>query len=644
MPGNSIYPRGTTYRGVGDRVASILLDLPTRRRWWTAFLVSGALFLFLPATLVHLFIQGVGVWGVNIPVNWGLAIVNVVWWIGIGHAGTFISAMLLLLGQDWRNSLNRFAEAMTIFAVICAAMYPIIHLGRPQFFYWMLPYPTPFEVWPQFRSPLFWDVMAISTYFTVSLLFWYVGLIPDLASVRDKAKGRFWRVALGLAALGWRGSAMHWVRWRRAYVMLAALAMPLVVSVHSGVSLLFAAGPVPGWHTTIYPPYFVMGALFSGFAVVGMIAVTLRAWFKLYDLVTPRHLDLLAKFMLAIGLMTAYGYLFEALTAWTSGHQFEVDTLRDRLIGPFAPIYWGAVILNFAPIQMLWRRRWRTRPVVLFLVCLSVTVGMWLERYMLIISGLFRDYLPSSWGTYSAPWTEWLLFLGTIGFFLFAFVLFIRFLPMVAISEVKEVLFEERPAKRPAPEPAPRAAEPTNREPARDGLYGVLACYDRADDLVLAARRAVAGGFTRLDCHTPFPVDDLTEVLGLKERRLPWMVTGAGAFGLVFALGLLWYIDVMYYPTPVGGLPLEAWTAYGLPAFEFTVLLAALTAVIGMLALNRLPRLHHPLFEVEAFDRATQDGFFLVLLADDPHFDPARARDFLEGLDPAPALVREVPA
>lgn len=642
MADGRLYPPGTTYQGVGARIAGIVLDMPTRRRWWIAFGVSGLLFLLLPGMVTHLFVEGVGVWGVNIPVNWGMAIANVVWWIGVGHAGTFISAMLLLLGQDWRNSLNRFAEAMTIFAVICAAMYPVLHLGRPQNFYWMLPYPTPFLVWPQFRSPLFWDVMAISTYFTVSVLFWYVGLIPDLASIRDRAKSRAARVVLGLGALGWRGSAMHWVRWRRCYVILAALAMPLVVSVHSGVSLLFAVGPVPGWHSTIYPPYFVLGALFSGFAVVGLIAVTLRSWFNLHDLIGPRHFDLLSKFMLAIGLMTAYGYIFEALTAWYSGHVFEVDTLRDRLIGPMAPYYWGAVILNFATIQALWFRRVRTSPTGVFLVSLAVAVGMWLERYMIVISGLFRDYLPSSWDDYSPPATEWLLFVGTLGFFLFAFVLFIRFVPMIAISEVKEVLFDHKD-KRPAPPPAPTPAMPTNREPARHGLYGILARFETADDLVAAAGQAAARGFTRLDAHTPFPVHQLPEVLHLKERRLPWLVAGGGFLALIFALWLLWYIDVIYFPTPVGGRPLDAWTAYVLPVFEFTMLIAAFTAVIGMLVLNRLPRLHHPLFGVDEFDRASRDGFFLVVLSDDPRFEPEAVRHALQTLDPAPASVREVP-
>ncbi len=432
-----------SYRAVGDQLSHIVLDFPFKRRWWIAFSVTGAMTLMMLGLIVHLFIYGVGVWGINIPVNWGLAITNVVWWIGIGHAGTFISAMFLLLGREWRNSLNRFAEAMTIFAVMCAVMYPILHLGRPWKFYWMFPYPTAFEIWPQFRSPLFWDVCAFTTYFTVSALFWYVGIIPDMASVRDKAQSRFWQIFAGLLAFGWRSSARHWIRWRRAYLLLAGLAMPLVVSVHSGVALLFAVGPVPGWHTTIFPPYFVLGALFSGFAVVALIAVLFRAWFGLQNLITPRHLDLLGRWFLACGLMTAYGYLFEVFAAWHSGELLERQTLMDRLIGPMAGIYWGAVILNFVPLQLLWSRRFRAHPLIHGLVAFSVVVGMYLERYMLIVSSLFRDFLPSSWDSYTPTFVEWALFAGTIGFFLFCFVLFIRFIPMIAIAEEKEVLRDD---------------------------------------------------------------------------------------------------------------------------------------------------------------------------------------------------------
>jgi len=432
-----------SYRSVGDEIAHVVLDFPFRRRWWIAFWISGGFTLGMLGVIAHLFYFGVGIWGINIPVNWGLAIVNVVWWIGIGHAGTFISAMLLLMGRDWRNSLNRLAEAMTIFAVMCAVMYPVLHLGRPWKFYWMLPYPAAYEIWPQFRSPLFWDVCAFTTYFAVSFLFWYVGLIPDMASVRDKTQSRFWQITAGLAALGWRSSAIHWIRWRRAYLLLAGLAMPLVVSVHSGVALLFAVGQVPGWHSTLFPPYFVLGALFSGFAMVAILAAGLRAWFGLENLITTRHLELLACYLLACGMLTAYGYLFDAFSSWHSGELLERQTLMDRLIGPMAGVYWGAVGLNFVPLQLLWFKRVRAAPLWLALISFCVVIGMWLERYMLIVSGLFRDFLPSSWDVYRPTLPEWALFAGTIGFFFFCFVLFIRFVPMIAIAEEKEAMHHE---------------------------------------------------------------------------------------------------------------------------------------------------------------------------------------------------------
>lgn len=635
------------YRSVGDRLAHVVLELPYRRRWWIAFIASTLLVGLLAAELTHLFVAGVGTWGINIPVNWGMAISNVVWWIGIGHAGTFISAMLLLLGQDWRNSLNRFAEAMTLFAVLCAVIYPVIHLGRPYNFYWMLPYPTPFLVWPNFRSPLFWDVMAFTTYGTVSLIFWYVGAIPDFASIRDRARTTLGARVAGLAALGWRNSAAQWVRWRCAYVMLAAIAMPLVVSVHSGVSLLFAAGQIPGWHSTIYPPYFVLGALFSGFAVVGMIAVVLRWWFRLHDLITPRHFDMLARFFLATGLATAYGYIFEAFMAWYSGKGFETGTLLDRLVGPFWPFYWAAVVLNFVPIQLLWSKRLRTNPWVLFGVGLCVALGMWYERYMLVISGLFRDFLPSSWDVYDAPWTEWTIFIGLIGLFLFGMLLFVRFVPMISIAEEKEVLFDEHKKPPDLPEEAEGDSTVMIARPEAHaidtavGCYGTIARFDTAAQLTHAAEAAVEAGWRRVDAHMPFPLPEVFGVLGLKETRLPWIVAGVGLVALLFGVGVLWYVDVHLFPIPVRGMALASWPAYALPVFEFTVLCVSFATLLGMLVLNRLPRLNHPLFAAEGFERATRDGFFLVLLADDPRYGTEAASRFLR--EQGAATVEEVP-
>jgi molybdopterin-containing oxidoreductase family membrane subunit len=438
-----------------DAITRKIADIPIRfpmRGWWLAALgIALALLLWWFVALAVLFSRGVGVWGLNIPVGWGLAISNYVWWLGIGHAGTLISAMLLVFHQDWRNALNRFAEAMTLFAVICAAAYPIIHLGRPWLFYWVLPYPATTGVWPQFLSPLVWDAFAVSCYLIVSIIFWYVGLIPDLAAARDKARRRHWQVFFGILALGWCGSARHWARWRQAYAALAILAVPLVVSVHSEVSLLFAAGPVPGWHTTVFPPYFVAGAAFSGFAVVSILAISLRAAFRLQDLVTTRHLEMLALLLLATGLMTGYGYVSDAFMAWYSGDPFEFGTLRDRWFGEYDWSYWSAVVCNLVSIQLLWWRRARRSPLALFAVSVVVVIGMWEERYMLLVTGLYHDYLPSSWGPFNASFWEWSVYVGSFGLFFTPFLLFIRLLPMNSISDLKETAAErggERHASR----------------------------------------------------------------------------------------------------------------------------------------------------------------------------------------------------
>ncbi|MCO6187786.1 NrfD/PsrC family molybdoenzyme membrane anchor subunit [Rhizobium sp. L1K21] len=437
-----------TYSGISGEITGIPVAFPNVRAWWICFGFSLCLLLLFFISAGVLFRYGVGVWGNNIPVNWGLAISNYVWFLGIGHAGTLISALLLLVNAHWRNSLNRFAEAMTLFAVICAGLYPILHLGRPWLFYWMAPYPNSMAIWPQFKSPLTWDFFAVLTYLTVSVLFWYIGIVPDLAAVRDRAKKRRYQVFYGLFALGWRGSAHHWARWRQSYRLVAAIAVPLVVSVHSEISLLFAAGPIPGWASTVFPPYFVLGAAFSGFAVVAMLAVPLRHAFGLKDLVTERHLDLLAKFLLATGFMTAYGYVAEVYDVFYSGEQQEMATMMDRFSGAYAWSYWGAVIANFVPLQLLWFAAIRRNPILLFLISLSVVVGMWFERYMLLVSSLYRDYLVSSWGEYHASFWEWSLYAGMIGVFLVPFLLFVRFLPMISAFEVNEVLSKEKEAAR----------------------------------------------------------------------------------------------------------------------------------------------------------------------------------------------------
>ena len=431
---------GHTFATVTDKISSIVLTRPTSNGWFVGFGLAFLVFMGGLYAIGYLFVRGVGIWGVNIPVGWGFAIVNFVWWIGIGHAGTLISAILLLLRQSWRNSINRFAEAMTLFAVSCAGLFPILHLGRPWLAYWLFPYPNTMNVWPQFRSPLVWDVFAVSTYFTISLLFWFIGLIPDLATLRDRSENRAARIIYGMLAMGWRGSARHWSRYETAYLLLAGLATPLVLSVHTVVSFDFAISIIPGWHTTIFPPYFVAGAIYSGFAMVLMLAIPIRKIYGLEDFITDRHLNNSAMVMLATGLIVAYGYGIEAFMGWYSGNRYDSFLLWNRLHGPYAPLYYLLLICNIGIPQVLWIRKLRTSPLGLFLVSGVILVGMWLERFIIVVVSLHRDFLTSSWGMYCPTRWDWLTYIGTIGLFLSAMFLFVRILPMISIFEMRTLL------------------------------------------------------------------------------------------------------------------------------------------------------------------------------------------------------------
>ena len=396
---------------------------------------------FLYAT-AYLFAKGIGIWGTTIPIGWAFPIVNFVWWVGIAHAGTLISAILLLLSQDWRTSINRFAEAMTLFAVACAGLFPLLHLGRPWVFHWLMPYPNTMDLWPQFRSPLVWDVFAVLTYFTVSILFWYTGLIPDLATLRDRTPNRFAQIVYGMLAMGWRGSAVHWHRYATAYLLMAGLATPLVVSVHSIVGMDFAAAIVPGWHTTIFPPYFVAGAIFSGFAMVVTLAIPLRAVYGLQSFVTLRHLDNMAKIILATGSIVAYGYTAEVFFSYYSGNPYERYVTINRALGPYAWSYWALIACNIVTPQLLWFRSVRRSAPVLFVIALVINVGMWLERFVIVVVSLHRDFLPSAWGMYYPTIWDFVHFVGSLGLFFTLLFLFIRLLPMISIFELRELVHE----------------------------------------------------------------------------------------------------------------------------------------------------------------------------------------------------------
>ena len=433
--------QGQTFKSVTEKIAGIVLTPNTPLGWFAIFSVGGAVATLLLVAVTWLFLKGTGIWAVTQPVAWGFAIINFVWWIGIGHAGTLISAILLLFKQGWRNSINRFAEAMTIFAVVCAGMFPLIHVGRPWLGYWLLPYPNSMNVWPQFRSPLLWDVFAVSTYATISVVFWYIGMVPDFGTMRDRADSKIAQYFYGMMALGWRGSVRHWMRYETASLLLAGLATPLVLSVHTVISFDFAVAVLPGWHTTIFPPYFVAGAIYSGFAMVLTLAIPLRKFYHLESLVTERHIDNMGKVMLVTGFIVAYGYGMEAFMAWYSADHWEAFAFWNRAFGPMGWSYWTLIACNLViPLTTLWSRKLRTNIAFMFFISIVVNTGMWFERFVIVVTSLYRDFLPSSWGTYRATKWDYATFVGTMGFFTVLFLLFVRFLPMIPMNEIRMIL------------------------------------------------------------------------------------------------------------------------------------------------------------------------------------------------------------
>ena len=424
---------------ISDQIAGIV-EGKTPKWWWPAFIISALVMSMMFYMIGYLFSTGVGVWGLNHPIGWAWDITNFVFWIGIGHAGTLISAILFLLRQKWRTSINRAAEAMTLFAVACAGIFPLIHVGRIWYaLWWLPPIPNSYSIWPQFRSPLLWDVFAVSTYGTVSLLFWYTGLIPDLATMRDRAKTKIRRFAYGLFALGWTGSNRHWSNYEKAYLLLAGLSTPLVLSVHSIVSFDFAVSQVPGWHTTIFPPYFVAGAVFSGFGMVLTLMIPLRSLCKLEDVITERHVELMCKVILATGSIVGYAYGMEFFIAWYGGNPYELYAFKNRAFGPYWWAYWTMITCNVISPHLFWKRSWRRNMIFVWIVSIFVNIGMWFERFVIIVTSLHRDYMPSNWGYFKPTYVDVCTFVGSFGLFCFLFLLFMRVLPVIAISEVKGV-------------------------------------------------------------------------------------------------------------------------------------------------------------------------------------------------------------
>jgi Ni/Fe-hydrogenase subunit HybB-like protein len=433
----------TTYHDITEMVCQVAERKPNKA-WVVGFLVSFALVQWFGICILYLFYEGVGVWGNRSPVFWGWPIVNFVFWVGIGHAGTLISAILFLFRQEWRTSINRAAEAMTIFAVVCAATFPGIHVGRAWLAFWLAPYPSlNLWMWPQFRSPLLWDVFAVSTYGTVSLLFWYMGMVPDLATFRDRSKNKWRRMAYGILSLGWSGSSRHWMRYEKAYALLAAFAAPLVLSVHTIVSFDFAVSQVPGWHTTIFPPYFVAGAIFSGFAMVLTLMVPARSMLGLEKLITIRHLDNMCKIILATGSIVGLAYGTEFFIAWYGQVQEEKFAFTNRAFGPYWWAYWTMVTCNVISPQLFWIKKFRTTPWIIVLISIFVNIGMWFERFVIVITSLSRDYLPSAWGYFKPTWVDWSMLIGSFGLFFTLFLLFCRLMPVINMAETKATLAKQ---------------------------------------------------------------------------------------------------------------------------------------------------------------------------------------------------------
>lgn len=431
-----------TDESLSEQLLSVVWK-PRSKLWWGAFAVTGAGTALLLFTIGYTVVSGIGIWGNNIPVGWAFGIINFVFWVGIGHAGTFISAILLLLEQRWRTSINRFAEAMTLFAIIQAGLYPLLHLGRPWFAYWLVPYPSTLQMWPQFKSALPWDAAAIFTYFTVSLVFWYVGLLPDFASLRDRAPGRARKVVYGILSLGWRGSAHAYRHYRLLYGLLAGLATPLVLSVHSIVSSDFATALVPGWHATIFPPFFVAGAIFSGFAMVLTLLIPARRIFHLENIVTQRHIDNLSKLALVTAWIVIYAYIIEFFAAWYSGSDYELyQYFVARPFGPNSGVFWAQMICNALVPQLLWSSRVRQNGILLWIISILINVGMWSERFVIIVLSLQREFLPSGWHAYRPTWVDISMFAGTFCFFLLLFLIFLRLFPFIPVAEVKELNHE----------------------------------------------------------------------------------------------------------------------------------------------------------------------------------------------------------
>ncbi len=567
------------------------LERKATKLWWAAFLASVALMTIGLVAIGYQVATGIGTWGLNKTVGWAFDITNFVFWVGIGHAGTLISAVLFLLRQKWRTSVNRSAEAMTLFAVMCAAIFPLIHMGRPWLAFWVFPYPnTRGSLWVNFRSPLLWDVFAISVYFTVSAVFWFIGLMPDLASIRDRSTGLRQKI-FGVLSFGWNGSLRTWTRYEKMYLLLAGLATPLVLSVHSIVSFDFATSVLPGWHATIFPPYFVAGAIFSGMSMVLTLMIIARAVMKLEDYLTLNHIDAMAKLVLATSGIVGLAYATELFTAFYSGNPYERAVFVGRALGPFAWGYWIMVACNVVIPQLYWFKRVRRSIAAVFVISIFVNIGMWFERFIIIVTSLHRDFLPSSWATYTPTIIEIATFAGTFGLFFTAFLIFCRFLPMIAMAEVKGVL--HRPED---------------------------------EQIKKAVRDLKQAGYEIDDVHTPYAVHGLEKVAEVRPSRIGWACAIGGLAGAGLILLFQSWTSAIDWGIDVGGKPLNSIPAFIPVTFEVGVLLGAFATVLAFFFRSRL----WPGKKVQRTDGATDDKFVVVLRAASATFDRKAAERIAE--------------
>ena len=653
-----------TLQGIGGAVTAIPLTHPGNRRWWIAFAGAGALLGLFAVTLAYLLYAGPGIWANNNAVVWALDIASYDWWIGVASGSLLVSGILLLLGAEWRGAVNRVAETLALLATASAGLYPIIHLGRPWFFFWNLPYPNTYDLWPQFRSPLLWDAIDIVSFLVICVSLWFIGLLPDLATLRDRAFAEATRQAdakaptrgrallraqvYGLFASGWRGSAAHWQIWVQAYRTVALLGVLLVVSVQTGASVMLAGSLMPGWHSTLLPVSFLVNAVYSGVGVTAVIVMLIRVVYGLDALVTPRHLDVLGRLLLCLGCASAYCYAAEAFDTVLSGDAQARAVLVRRLTGDHALVSWTAVLGLVLPAQILWSARARTAPLALAAVGLLVAVGAYADHVMVLVVTLTQDFLPSSRLPYTVDLWGIATFAGSVGLFLTLLLLFLRYLPAVSIVESRRLALAEAPAAQEEARAASSRAARPEENPVAAPLWGVSATFASQADLA-AALQAVSGighDHARLDGHGPVPLPRTLRALGLEGRSiLPYALAGALLGGAGF-FALCVYATAYDYVFLIGGRPRLSWPSFVVPSISFAMMAGCVAIHLALLVLNRLPRLNHPAFNIPGFLRASDDRFFLSAEARGDRFDAARIERRLAGL-PAeagrPIEIRRIP-